>query len=44
MHEDPAVLHALQLPAQQLALRPGVPGMRHDLRRRLVIAFDARDH
>ena len=42
-HENAAVLHAFQLPTQQLALRPGVPGMRHDLGRRLVVALDCAE-
>ena len=37
-HKDAAILHAFELPSQQLRLWACVPGVRNDLRRRLVIA------
>ncbi|MGY4161884.1 hypothetical protein ACVINW_007726 [Bradyrhizobium sp. USDA 4461] len=37
-HDEAAVLHRLELPAQQQGLRAGLPGMRHLLGCRLVIA------
>ncbi len=39
-HDQPAILHRLQLPAQQDGLRARLPGMRHLLRRGLVVAGD----
>ena len=33
--EHAAILHAFELPSQQLGLWPGVPGVRHDLASRL---------
>jgi hypothetical protein len=35
---QPAILHRLQLAAQQQGLGTGFPGMRHDFGRRLVVA------
>jgi hypothetical protein len=39
-HDQPAIVHRLQLPAQQHGLRPRLPGMRHLLRCGLVVARD----
>ena len=41
--ENPAILHAFELPPQELGLRPGIPGMRHDLGRGLVVALDGAE-
>lgn len=38
-HEQSAVLHAFQLLAQQPGLLACIPGVRHDLHRRFVIAL-----
>jgi hypothetical protein len=32
-HNEPAILHGRELPAQQIGLRSGLPGMRHALGR-----------
>src|SRR5271168_514860 len=37
--ENAAVVHAFKLPSQQLGLRPGIPGVRHDLRRGFVVTL-----
>jgi hypothetical protein len=39
-HEKAAVLHAFELLSQQPCLWPAIPGVRHGLRRALVVALD----
>ena len=41
--EDAAILHAFELPSQQLGLWPAIPGVGHDLRGRLVVTLDGAE-